>query len=240
PAGSDGSRATPATSPRILWNVSPRGERRTRGRNSWAATARRRRQLAGDLGDVTSNSLPAWGDVPSPCARRKEPAGDPGDVASNSLLRRETFRLPTRGEKNPRATTALGQRGRRRLTGNPQVESPLGRREVLLLLFFFFFFFSSFSSFLFLPQSTADDRFLLKSTADDENQPSTTEIGYRRSILVLPPGSNRSTYRSAAGPVCTGRYESYCSVRKTLQVTLQYHVFTLDPHGLLLFHGELY
>ncbi|RWW23223.1 hypothetical protein GW17_00012538 [Ensete ventricosum] len=48
------------------------------------------------------------------------------------------------------------------------------------------------------------------------NRPSTTEIDRRRPILVLPPGSGRSAYRLAVGPVCTGRYGSYRSVRKTL------------------------
>ncbi|RWW34807.1 hypothetical protein GW17_00000391 [Ensete ventricosum] len=43
------------------------------------------------------------------------------------------------------------------------------------------------------------------------NQPPTAEIDCRRSILVVPPGSGRSTYRSAAGPVCTGRYGPYRS-----------------------------
>ncbi|RRT68532.1 hypothetical protein B296_00038216 [Ensete ventricosum] len=72
--------------------------------------------------------------------------GDPSDVASNSLPRRETFRLPARGEKNPRAAR------------------------------------------------------------DGGNRPSTTKIDRRWSILVIPPGSGRSAYRSAAGPVCIGRY----------------------------------
>ncbi|RWV95290.1 hypothetical protein GW17_00042091, partial [Ensete ventricosum] len=41
------------------------------------------------------------------------------------------------------------------------------------------------------------------------NRPSTTEIDCRRLILVLPPGSGQSAYRSAAGPVCAKRYGSY-------------------------------
>ncbi|RRT41819.1 hypothetical protein B296_00057518, partial [Ensete ventricosum] len=32
----------------------------------------------------------------------------------------------------------------------------------------------------------------------------TAEIDHRRPILVLPPGSDRSAYRSAAGPVYGG------------------------------------
>ncbi|RWW53390.1 hypothetical protein BHE74_00040120 [Ensete ventricosum] len=51
---------------------------------------------------------------------------------------------------------------------------------------------------------------------DGGNRPSMTEIDHRRPILVLSPGSGRSAYRLAAGPVCTGRYGSYRSVRKTL------------------------
>ncbi|RWW22512.1 hypothetical protein GW17_00013282 [Ensete ventricosum] len=99
-----------------------------------------------------------------------------------------------------RAAMALGQQ---RLAGDPQAESPLRRHEVLLLLFFLF---SSSSSFLFLPQSTADGRFLLKSTADGRNRPSTVEIDRQRPILAVPPGSGRSAYRSAVGPVCIVRY----------------------------------
>ncbi|RRT39760.1 hypothetical protein B296_00057558 [Ensete ventricosum] len=45
---------------------------------------------------------------------------------------------------------------------------------------------------------------------------STAKIDRRRPILAVPPGSGRSAYWSAVGPVCTGRYESYRSVRKTL------------------------
>ncbi|RWW20643.1 hypothetical protein GW17_00015243 [Ensete ventricosum] len=58
-----------------------------------------------------------------------------------------------------------------------------------------------------------------RAARDGGNRPSTMEIDRRRPILVLPPGSGRSAYRSAAGPVCTGRYGSYRSVRKTLQET---------------------
>ncbi|RZS24884.1 hypothetical protein BHM03_00058005 [Ensete ventricosum] len=47
------------------------------------------------------------------------------------------------------------------------------------------------------PQSTADGRFRFfpQSTADGR-------------LLVVPPGSGRSVYRSAAGPVHTGRYRA--------------------------------
>ncbi|RWW07076.1 hypothetical protein GW17_00029550 [Ensete ventricosum] len=87
--------------------------------------------------------------------------GDPDDVASNSLSRRETFRFPARGEKNPRAAMALGR--------------PLGGVAA-------------------------------RAARDGGNRPSTTKIDSRWSFLVIPPGSGRSVYWSAAGPVCTGRY----------------------------------
>ncbi|RZR96136.1 hypothetical protein BHM03_00025109, partial [Ensete ventricosum] len=45
-----------------------------------------------------------------------------------------------------------------------------------------------------------------RAARDGGNRPSTTEIDRRRPILVLPPGSGRPAYRSAAGPVCTRRY----------------------------------
>ncbi|RZR97085.1 hypothetical protein BHM03_00026201 [Ensete ventricosum] len=45
--------------------------------------------------------------------------------------------------------------------------------------------------------------------------PFSSSIDRRRPILAVPPGSDRSAYRSAVGPVCTGRYGSYRSVRKT-------------------------
>ncbi|RWV96625.1 hypothetical protein GW17_00040647 [Ensete ventricosum] len=51
--------------------------------------------------------------------------------------------------------------------------------------------------------------FLLQSTVDDRNRSSTVEIDRRRSILAVPPDSGRSAYRSAAGPVCTGRTGPY-------------------------------
>ncbi|RWW22637.1 hypothetical protein GW17_00013154, partial [Ensete ventricosum] len=43
----------------------------------------------------------------------------------------------------------------------------------------------------------------------------TAEIDCRRSILVVPPGSGRSAYQSAAGPVCTGWYRYYRSMSKS-------------------------
>ncbi|RWV81015.1 hypothetical protein GW17_00057609 [Ensete ventricosum] len=54
-------------------------------------------------------------------------------------------------------------------------------------------------------------RVAARAARDGGNRPSTTEINRRRLILLLPPGSGRSAYRSAAGPVCTGRYGSYRS-----------------------------
>ncbi|RZS18826.1 hypothetical protein BHM03_00051150 [Ensete ventricosum] len=45
------------------------------------------------------------------------------------------------------------------------------------------------------------------------------EIDRRWSILAVPPGNGWSAYWLAVGPVCTGRYGSYCSVRKTLGET---------------------
>ncbi|RZR98251.1 hypothetical protein BHM03_00027579 [Ensete ventricosum] len=57
-----------------------------------------------------------------------------------------------------------------------------------------YFFFS-----LFLLQSTLKVDFSV-------NRPPTAEIDRRRPILAVPPDSGGSAYRSAAGPVCTGRY----------------------------------
>ncbi|RZS11762.1 hypothetical protein BHM03_00043126 [Ensete ventricosum] len=70
--------------------------------------------------------------------------------------------------------------------------------------YFFFLLFLFFFS-LFLLQSTADGRFLRQSTVNGRNRPPTAEINRRRPILAVPPDSDRSAYRSAAGPVCTGR-----------------------------------
>ncbi|RWW21043.1 hypothetical protein GW17_00014812 [Ensete ventricosum] len=108
-------------------------------------------------------------------------------------------RVEKTGEKNPRAAMVLEQHGRQRLAGDPRAKSSLGRCEVLLLLFFFFF--SSSSSFLFLPQSTVDGRFLLKSTADGGNRPSTTEIDRRWRKSTIDDGNRPST----ADPSATAR-----------------------------------
>ncbi|RWW37563.1 hypothetical protein BHE74_00057307 [Ensete ventricosum] len=60
-------------------------------------------------------------------------------------------------------------------------------------------------------------RVAARAARDGGNRPSTTEINRRRLILLLPPGSGRSAYRSAAGPVCTGRYGSYRSNLQTMK-----------------------
>ncbi|RWW02579.1 hypothetical protein GW17_00034325 [Ensete ventricosum] len=60
-----------------------------------------------------------------------------------------------------------------------------------------------------------------KSTINGGNRPSTAEVDRRRPILAVPPSSGWSTYRSTVGPVCTGRYGSYRSVRKTLPLSAQ-------------------
>ncbi|RWW09168.1 hypothetical protein GW17_00027360 [Ensete ventricosum] len=71
-----------------------------------------------------------------------------------------------------------------------------------------------------------------RAARDSGNRPSTTEIDRPWPILVLPPDSGRSAYRSAAEPICTGRYGSYRSVRKTLILTsfhnLIIKVFTIS------------
>ncbi|RZS08747.1 hypothetical protein BHM03_00039663 [Ensete ventricosum] len=106
---------------------------------------------------------------------------------------------PARGEKSP-----VG----RRLTGDPWVATThgRGRLEVPFLLLL-----SSFPLLLLLlpfsisPQSTVDGRFFPQSTADG-------------CLLTVPPVSDRPAYRSAAGPVHSGRYGALQLGKENLDV----------------------
>ncbi|RWW31408.1 hypothetical protein GW17_00003981 [Ensete ventricosum] len=98
---------------------------------------------------------------------------------------------------------AHGLRGRRRLAGGQRGHAGTAQARTMARYFFFLLFLFFFS--LFLLQSTADGRFLRQSTVNGRNRPPTAEINRRRPILAVPPDSDRSAYRSAAGPVCTGR-----------------------------------
>ncbi|RWV77759.1 hypothetical protein GW17_00061373 [Ensete ventricosum] len=98
----------------------------------------------------------------------------------------------------PRATGGEGARGEKSPAGG---EGTWARYFSSSSLFFFS------SSFFFLfPFSFAINRRRLISPS----------IDCRWSILTVLPGSGRSTYWSAARPVCTRRYEPYRSVRKTV------------------------
>ncbi|RWV98332.1 hypothetical protein GW17_00038826 [Ensete ventricosum] len=116
---------------------------------------------------------------------RRRPAGGEGSDGSRSTRgRRGQRRLAV----DPRAAGARGRRGR---AGNAQARTTAKYFFFLLFLFFFS---------PFLLQSTANGRFLRQSTVDGR------EIDRQRPILAVPPGSDRPAYRSAARPVCIGRY----------------------------------
>ncbi|RWW50685.1 hypothetical protein BHE74_00043039 [Ensete ventricosum] len=106
------------------------------------------------------------------------------------------FRLPTQGEKSPAGSdNSRATRGRRGHAGKV-----LFLFFLLLLLLFFFLLFLFF--FFLFPFSSSIDR----------RRSISPSIDRRQSILAVPPGSDWSAYRSAVGPVCTGRYGPYRSI----------------------------
>ncbi|RRT54033.1 hypothetical protein B296_00049434 [Ensete ventricosum] len=82
-----------------------------------------------------------------------------------------------------------------RTTQGDRATDRVTREEIRVLLFFLLFFF--------LPPSAETAR----------NRPATD--GNNR-YLAVPPGSGRSTYQSAGGPVRTTWYGAFSPVRQTL------------------------